>query len=175
MGQVQFSCPSCRKNVIVDGRYVGLSVACPSCLTNVTVPLQATPYVPPELAGPPKTPDGLPYKRCPFCTEYVSPHALKCSHCNRKLDGEQAPSTWQIRNAGPKTSRLAIASLVLGLLPITPLPSLLAIIFGHMSMRQVRKSPILYKGSGLGMWGAFFGYTFVIGYILAGIIWMVGW
>jgi hypothetical protein len=198
MGLVQFTCPDCKKNVLVDAKYVGLTMACMNCLKTITVPIQAAPWVPPDQIGPPKTPDGLPYKRCPFCTEYVSPHARQCEHCGHKLDVELPRTSWNIGEGGPLNCRLAVASLILGLFPVILymvegylalvharslvlglfpgplLPSVLAILFGHMGMRKIKKSPVLYKGMGYAVWGTFFGYLFTFIYLIILIVWKFG-
>lgn len=58
-------------------------------------------------------------------------------------------------SAVPKTSGLAIASLVTGLTCIAPL----AIIFGHMAMSRIKKSAGELTGSGLALAGTILGYV----------------
>ncbi|MES2980681.1 MAG: DUF4190 domain-containing protein [Verrucomicrobiota bacterium] len=55
----------------------------------------------------------------------------------------------------PKTSGLAIASLVTGLTCIAPL----AIIFGHMAMSRIKKSAGELTGHGLALAGTILGYV----------------
>ncbi len=57
--------------------------------------------------------------------------------------------------ATPKTSGLAIASLVTGLTCLSPL----AIIFGHMSLSRIKKSGGAVTGSGLALAGTILGYV----------------
>jgi hypothetical protein len=62
-----------------------------------------------------------------------------------------------------KTSGLAIASLVLGIVSlmggaILLIPPLLAVIFGHISMSSCRKDPVL-GGRGMGIAGLVMGYV----------------
>ena len=175
MSRVQFPCPACKKTVIVDGKYVGLNHDCPHCLSKLTVPLKATPYTPPEAAGPPKDPEGRPYKPCPFCTAYVPPYATKCKHCGSRLDKEAPKSSWgNGATHAPRTSGHAIASLILGLLPLTCLASVLAIIFGHIALSRIRTSPVLYKGKGLAKWGAGLGYFFTLCYMIYALLYVLG-
>ncbi len=170
MERVQFACPACGKSVVMDRKYVGLSVGCPSCLKGVTVPIDAAAFVPPEEAGPPKSPDGLPYKPCPYCTEYVSPHALKCDHCGHRLDVEGPASSWQMKRGGQRTTRYALFCILFALLPVL---SMLAVFFGHKALRRIRRSPMLFKGEALAEWGLGIAYLFSVGYLFALIIWLV--
>jgi hypothetical protein len=82
---------------------------------------------------------------------------------------------WQAGQSGPlaqtaKNDPFAIASLVCGVIPCTCLPSILAIIFGHIALSRIRKSPELYKGKGMAKWGVGLGYVFTVANILYGII-----
>lgn len=58
-------------------------------------------------------------------------------------------------SSAPKTSGLAIASLVTGLTCIAPL----AIIFGHMAMSRIKKSAGQLAGHGLALAGTILGYV----------------
>jgi ribosomal protein L37AE/L43A len=168
--RVQFACPQCKTTLVVDRKYAGLSVSCSGCLRNVPVPLGAAAFVPPEEAGPPKTPDGLAFRRCPFCTEYVNPHALKCDHCGHKLETQETPSTWQLNKGEKRTSGYAIAATLFAIVPVL---CLLAILFGHKALRQIKRSGVLYKGEGLAEWSLGCAYFFSIGYLIAFIVWLV--
>ncbi len=68
----------------------------------------------------------------------------------------------------PRTSALAVWSLVLGILGLLTLgiPSLVAIICGHLSKGRIRKSGGLLSGEGTAVAGLFLGYT---GLILIGL------
>ncbi len=66
----------------------------------------------------------------------------------------------------PKTSGLAIASLVTGLLCMSPV----AIILGHISMSKIKKSSGQLTGSGLAIVGLILGYIgllIIVGSIIA--------
>jgi hypothetical protein len=62
------------------------------------------------------------------------------------------------------TNGLAIASLVLALLWLGGIGSLLGIIFGHVSRRQIRRRP--QRGEGLGLAGLTIGYVGLVGSII---------
>ena len=70
----------------------------------------------------------------------------------------------------PKTCGFAIAALVLGLVPCTCLPSILAIVFGHIALSKIDKSNGQLKGRGMAMWGLVLGYIFTVINIIYGII-----
>ena len=75
----------------------------------------------------------------------------------------------------PKTSGMAIASLVLGVLSmmgaaVLIVPTILAIVFGHVAHSKIRKDPRL-TGSGLAITGFILGYVSIIfGIMMAGLL-----
>jgi len=77
--------------------------------------------------------------------------------------------------SAPKTPGLAIASLVLGIISlmggaILLLPTILAIVFGHISHSRIKKDPTL-GGSGIALAGLITGYvSIVFGIFTAGLL-----
>ena len=69
-----------------------------------------------------------------------------------------------------KIHGFAITSLVLGLIPCTCVPSILAIIFGHIALSRIASSPDLYRGRVMALWGTGLGYLFTVCNIIYGII-----
>jgi hypothetical protein len=62
---------------------------------------------------------------------------------------------------------MAIASLVLGLVPVIPfVGSILAIVFGAVARKQVRESAGRIKGAGMAAWGLALGIISIIGYTI---------
>jgi hypothetical protein len=57
-----------------------------------------------------------------------------------------------------KTNGLAVASLVLGLVWLGGLGSLLAVIFGHVALSQIKQNP-MQSGKGLAIAGLVLGYV----------------
>ena len=57
-----------------------------------------------------------------------------------------------------KTNGLAVASLVLGLLWICYIGSILAVVFGHVGLSQIKKSGGTQTGQGLAIAGLILGY-----------------
>lgn len=61
----------------------------------------------------------------------------------------------------PRTSGLAVASLVFGILGWTLLPfvgSIVAVVLGHIARNEVRQSPAAVEGDGLAVAGLVLGY-----------------
>jgi hypothetical protein len=61
----------------------------------------------------------------------------------------------------PKTNGMAIASLVLGIIPCTGITSILAIVFGFIARNQIEQSGGTQQGSGLALAGIILGFVWV--------------
>jgi hypothetical protein len=75
---------------------------------------------------------------------------------------EYTPTPYQPAPAGPKTSTMAIISLVGGITGITVLPllgSLAGIIFGHIAKGEIKKSGGTLGGGGMATAGLIMGYV----------------
>lgn len=70
-----------------------------------------------------------------------------------------------------QTNGLAIASLVLGIVWVYWIGSILAVIFGHVAMRQFRNEPGRYTGRGMAVAGLVLGY---IGVGILGLFLLIG-
>jgi hypothetical protein len=70
-----------------------------------------------------------------------------------------------------RTSGLAIASLVLGLLWIYWIGSVLAVVFGHIALNEMRKNPLV-TGRGLAVAGLILGYLGlgILALLLVGLV-----
>ena len=95
-------------------------------------------------------------KACPTCGKANEDAAAFCNGCGTNLSLALTSAT----AAGPQqTSGLAVASLIFGLLFfIFPAP-VLAVIFGHISNSQIRKSAGRLKGKGMALAGMILGYV----------------
>jgi hypothetical protein len=59
---------------------------------------------------------------------------------------------------GPRTNGLAIASMVLGIVWVYWVGSILAVIFGHVALSQIKRSQGAQRGSGMAIAGLVLGY-----------------
>lgn len=104
-------------------------------------------------------------KRCPACAESVSAEAVVCRHCGYDFSTGSRPTT-----SAQGENRLAIAAFVLGILWVFWLGSILAVIFGHVALSQIKsssgaQSPLRRRvdarrrGRGLAIAGLVLGYV----------------
>lgn len=68
---------------------------------------------------------------------------------------------------GRKTNGLAVTSMILGILWLCWLGSILAVLFGHIGLSQIKKSQGTQQGRGFAITGLVLGYLGVVTLILA--------
>jgi len=91
---------------------------------------------------------------CPQCGKLNQPAAKFCERCG--LDFSAVP--W-VLIVEPKTSALAIASLVFGCLFFLFPAAVVAIVAGHISRSEIGKSAGRLKGGGIALAGLILGYA----------------
>jgi len=74
--------------------------------------------------------------------------------------------------AGPTTAPMAVASFVLGLVGCTGIGSVLAIVFGHIALSQIRQAQGKLGGKGLAIAGLVLGYLVIIPAVIVAIVWL---
>lgn len=127
---------------------------------------------------PPPPPFGGDPTRQPPPPPYGTPPAYDAGYRNGYEQGYGAPGygpgSPMPPYGGPpqpqsKPSGMAIASLVLGIIGVPMfcfvLPSLLAVVFGGVGLRQCSKNPV-YSGKGMAIAGLVLGLLTLLGFVL---------
>ena len=102
---------------------------------------------------------------CPRCGATVTNNSQFCSNCGNAISSAQLAPTAVLTPGVPaaqqKTSGMAIASLVCGIVNVFPL-SVIAIVLGHISLSQIKKSAGQITGRGLAIAGLVLGYLGIV-------------
>jgi type IV pilus assembly protein PilA len=102
---------------------------------------------------------------CSGCGNNVAEGEKFCRVCGKDAPAPtaMAPAATPALSAPAETSGKAIASLVCGLFLFAFPMSILAIIFGHISLSEIRKSAGRLKGEGMAIAGLVLGYLGLAG------------
>ena len=108
---------------------------------------------------------------CPGCGNSLSEGDTFCAVCGKSVSATTtAPLDPAVAfGLPPETSGKAIFSLVCSLFGIFPPAAVVAVIFGHVSLSEIRKNPSRLTGRGLAITGLVVGYAGVA----LGIVWLV--
>lgn len=87
-----------------------------------------------------------------------------CRVCGRQAAGFGSETGSSMPPTGaPATSGKAIVSLICGLLFFVPLAFIAAIVFGHLSLSEIKRSAGRLKGEGIAIAGLVLGYIWIVG------------
>lgn len=102
---------------------------------------------------------------CPACGNNMNVEDKFCRVCGGQAStGPGSATPLPSAPVGPKqTSSKAIISLVCGLLFFIPLAFVAAIVFGHLSLSEIRKSAGRLQGEGMAISGLVLGYLWLAG------------
>lgn len=139
MSPYRFSCPACGQHFAGDFGYCGLQMTCPACHAEFVVPSPGS-SAPVASANAPRA------QR----TTVALPAKLPL----------RPPSQASAAPVAPKTSGLAIASLVcsIGNFCLIPFGFIPGIICGHLALKRIGQNPSL-KGRGMAQAGLIIGYV----------------
>jgi type II secretory pathway pseudopilin PulG len=99
---------------------------------------------------------------CPKCGAAVADNSQFCPNCgNAFLPAQFAQQSVAPPLGPPQTSGKAIASLVCGIINFFPF-FIVAIVLGHISRSEIRKSAGRLKGDGIALAGLILGYMGVV-------------
>ena len=100
-------------------------------------------------------------KYCSQCGRENQDEARYCRHCGALFAPPEAAAE------PPRTSGMAIASLVLGIVWIYWIGSILALIFGYLAKGEIDRAPQRIEGRGMAVAGIVLGWVGVVTLALA--------
>lgn len=115
---------------------------------------------------------------CPECNKDNDTNAKFCQQCGadlRNKDARDCVGAGQNSSSQQETSGLAVASLVLGIVGFVigwftlGLPSILAVVFGHIARGRIRRAKGGVAGSGMALAGLILGYL-LIGFLVVTVL-----
>lgn len=157
---IMFNC-ACGQVISATDSEAGREVACPRCSRRVMVPTppsggEAIRIEKSQLGGaPPPSPPGQP--------PYAPPGGPQYGQAPAGAPPHMPPG------GTPKTSGMAIASLVLGIASLVccgPVVGILAIVFGAIALSSIRQNPRQLSGDGLAIGGIVLGALGIVGGIV---------
>ena len=98
-------------------------------------------------------------KICPTCQRPNEDAAAFCSNCGANLAGLAASPSSPSQPLQPHTSGMAIASMIFGFFFFIFPAAVTAIVLGHISNSQIRKSAGRLTGAGMSLAGMILGYA----------------
>jgi hypothetical protein len=148
------SCPACGKKYKIAADKLGRTFKCTGCETKFKAGEESVPVALPPVAAPPVVVEP------PDVSETETDSAT--SEGGEMTAAPPAASYSSTGIGKPKTSGLAIASLVCGLIGCIPFAQILAVIFGFLGLKKIKAG--LASGKGLAITGIILGVLGIIAY-----------
>ena len=92
------------------------------------------------------------------------------THADVETTTETATESLPDTIGASRTSAMAVASLVLAIV-LPSIGSILAVVFGHVALNQIKQSQNTLAGRGMAIAGLILGYSAIIILIIIGIVW----
>lgn len=182
-------CPGCQRTLSVPDAARGKSIRCPGCRAVVEAaepdPVAAAEPAPAPgpVGGPPSEAmsGGEPTRPCPRCGRAVPAEAIKCPLCREWIDrGSPPPPAFAPAPGGTRTSGLAIASMVLGIIGVLTAcmcfglaPAIGALVTGFLALAEFKRDPSV-EGRGMATAGVVMGFIAVAVSLMVIVSFMVG-
>lgn len=161
------TCPGCQRTLSVPDAARGKSIRCPGCQAVVEA---AEPPAPDPTSAPLDGARDEPTRLCPKCGGAVPAGAIKCPLCREWIDRgvpPPPPPAFVPAPGEPRTSGLAIASLVLGILGVLTscfcvglAPGIGALVTGFLALAEFKRDPAV-EGRGMASAGVAMGFIAV--------------
>jgi predicted Zn finger-like uncharacterized protein/prepilin-type processing-associated H-X9-DG protein len=153
-------CPNCKKKFRVSSDKIGRTFKCTACENRFVAGGDRLAEV--DLAEPPPLPQTVTDAVNVSGNDSVNASGTDSgTHATPEISPPPLPSiAYGVPGMQPKTSGMAIASLVCGILFCVPFCSLLAIIFGIIGITQTK--PGMAKGRGLAIAGTVLGSLYIL-------------
>lgn len=99
-------------------------------------------------------------KNCPVCAKEVQDDVKFCPHCGAHVAATPAAATASGARSPvePETSGMAIGSLIAGIFFLLFPAAIVAVVLGHLSRSEIRRSGGRKKGAGMALTGLILGY-----------------
>jgi len=97
-------------------------------------------------------------KQCPNCRGNLADFVSVCPYCGVATPVAQAATSYPVWEIAPKSSGLALASLICGVLFLFVPAAIAAVVLGHIALVTIKRSAGRLAGQGMAIAGLVMGY-----------------